>query len=74
MKRALLITLALALAAGSFAAGHLSGVRHALFDSEIYTVTRYDPEAPHESAWNGFDQLIYIDLDGQTYEHGMFQG
>lgn len=55
-------------------AGYQAGIEHAICDSEIWTVDCYDPENPDESAWNGYDQVIYIDLDGQLYEHGMMQG
>lgn len=55
-------------------AGFDDGVTHAIEDSEIYTVDYYDPENPEGSEWNGYDQQIFIELDGQTYEHGMYQG
>lgn len=54
-------------------AGFEAGMMHAIEDSEIYTVDRYDPENPKASEWNGFDQQIFIELDGQVYEHGMYQ-
>ena len=57
-----------------FLAGFASGVRHAICDSSIWTVDVYNPDDPDASEWNGFDQLIYIELDGQLYEHGMYQG
>ena len=74
MKKLLFTVSLLALLACAFCAGRREGVRHAIEDSEIFTVTCYNPDAPEESAWNGYDQCIYIDLDGQTYEHGMHQG
>lgn len=55
-------------------AGFAEGVRHAIEDSEIWTVDVYTPGHPELSEWNGYDQLIYITLDGETYEHGMYQG
>ena len=69
-RAALLVLLAVAL----FLAGRAEGIRHAIEDSEIFTVTCYNPEAPEESVWNGFDQEVFIELDGQTYAHGMYQG
>ena len=56
-------------------AGFDDGVMHAIEDSEIWTVERYDPWNPDETSRpDGTDQTIYIDLDGETYEHGMYQG
>ena len=72
MKKILIIAVII-LAAAAFAAGRASGIRHAIEDSCIWTVDRYDPENPEESAWNGYDQLIYIEIDGNLYEHGMIQ-
>lgn len=57
----------------AYGAGKNEGIRHAIEDSQIWTVTRYNPEAPEESAYEEYDQLIYIDLDGQLYMHGMYQ-
>jgi len=63
------------IAAFLFQAGHWVGVRHAIMDSCIWTVERYDPDHPYMNARNdGADQTIYIDLDGNVYEHGMYQG
>lgn len=74
MKK-LLVTVALfALLACAFCAGRMEGVRHAIEDSEIFTVTRYNPDDPEDSAWNGYDQCVYINLDGEVYAHGMYQG
>ena len=73
MKKIIIIVAVLALAAVAFFGGRLEGIRHAIEDSEIWTVERYDPEAPEESAWNGYDQEILIELDGQIYAHGMTQ-
>lgn len=69
-----IIAIALILVVAAFTAGRYSGIKHAINDSVIWTVDRYDPDDPEASEWNGYDQLIYIDLDGNTYEHGMFQG
>lgn len=68
------ILAALAITAAAYTIGRTAGITHAIEDSEIWTVTRYNPDDPDDSAWNGYDQCIYIDLDGQTYEHGMHQG
>jgi len=76
MKKLLAIVAALALvAAASFAAGRAAGIRHAIEDAEIFTVECYDPDSPDENARpDGTDQTIYIELDGEIYEHGMYQG
>ena len=76
MKKLLAIAAALAIiAAASFAAGRAAGVRHAIEDSIIWTVELYDPDNPDENARpDGTDQTIYIELDGDLYEHGMYQG
>lgn len=74
MKRLFAAVAVVLLLACAFCAGRREGVRHAIEDSEIWTVTCYNPDDPDDSAWNGYDQCIYIDLDGQTYEHGMHQG
>lgn len=55
-------------------AGYDDGILHAIESMEIWTGDRYDPENPDASAWNGYDQQIFINLDGQIYEHGMYQG
>ena len=66
---------ALLIAVASFLAGHAAGARHAIEDSVIWTVERYDPERPYDNARDdGTDQTIFIELDGQLYEHGMYQG
>lgn len=59
---------------GWYDSGFDDGIQYAIENMELWTVDRYDPDAPEESAWNGYDQRIFIDLDGQTYEHGMIQG
>lgn len=73
MKRLITIIAALIIAAAAYHAGRREGIRHAIEDSEIWTVDVYNPAAPEESAWNGYDQRIIIELDGHTYEHGMTQ-
>lgn len=54
--------------------GYAAGVLHVIEDSEIWTTERYDPEDPDSSAWGEYDQRIIIELDGELYEHGMYQG
>ena len=69
-----MILLACAYAAGG-RAGYTAGIDHAMNDSIIYTVECYDPNNPDENARpDGTDQTIYIEIDGTTYEHGMYQG
>lgn len=75
MKKLIVTIAALLAAAALFQAGKHEGVRHAIEDSIIWTVECYDPENPYEnSREDGTDQTIYIDLDGDLYEHGMYQG
>lgn len=74
MKKAIITVAIIATTAAAFIAGRTAGIRHALDDSCIWTVTCYDPENPDESAWNGYDQEIFIELDGDLYVHGMYQG
>ena len=72
---AIIAALILACSAGMRALkeAYQSGIRHAIEDSIIWTVDIYDPENPESSAWNGYDQKIIIELDGEWYEHGMIQ-
>ncbi len=70
---AALMTIALAIAA-AYTFGRNAGIRHAIEDAEIWTLEVYDPDDPYENARpDGTDQTIYIELDGQLYEHGMYQ-
>jgi hypothetical protein len=43
---------------------------------EVFTVDLYNPYAPREFYIDGhqYDQIIYIELDGEIYPHGMYQG
>lgn len=68
MKRIAIVVLVLAIAVGSFLLGRSEGVRHAIEDSEIWTVECYDPLNPPDE-----DQEIFVELDGQTYVHTMTQ-
>lgn len=78
MKNTLLLALgalaALLMALALCSASYRCGIRHALTDSIIYTTERYDPNDPDENATDGYDLTIYIELDGNTYAHGMIQG
>lgn len=73
MKKTLAIIAALILLLTAYTLGRQEGQRHAIEDSIIWTVDCYNPDDPDASAWNGYDQLIYIELDDQLYQHGMFQ-
>lgn len=57
----------------AYTLGHQEGKRHALEGSIIWTVDCYNPDDPDASAWGEYDQVIYIELDDQLYQHGMFQ-
>ena len=63
---------ALGIVAG-YHVGRKDGIRHAIEDSEIYATERYDPDRPEASEWNGYDLRVYIEIDGKTYEHGVYQ-
>lgn len=74
-KRLAMIAALLLAAAAAFIAGRAAGIRHAIEDSIIWTVECYNPATPEENARpDGTDQTIFIDLDGNLYEHGMIQG
>ena len=73
MKNLIAIILILAAIAAAYTVGRENGIWHAIEDSVIWTVDRYDPDDPEASAWGGYDQLIFIELDGDVYEHGMIQ-
>ena len=62
------------IAASIWNAGRAAGIRHAIEDAVIWTVDCYDPDNPEESAWNEYDLLIFITLDGDTWEHGLYVG
>ena len=72
--RNIVIALLLLACVASFLAGRSSGIRHAIEDCEIWAVECYDPDNPAASAWGEYDLRVFIDLDGQTYEHGLTQG
>lgn len=73
--RKLALTIAILLACvACFLAGKASGVHHAIFDSEMWAVERYDPADPSASAWGDYDLRVFIELDGDVYIHGMYQG
>lgn len=48
----------------AFLAGHLTGVLHALSDSEYVVAELGDPDIPQP-----FDFRLWIELDGHLFEH-----
>lgn len=48
----------------------------AIYEMEVFTVDLYDPENPQCYYIDNkcYDQIIYIELDGEIYTHGMIQG
>jgi hypothetical protein len=52
------------------------GKMDAIEQMEVCTVDLYNPYAPREFYIDGhqYDQIIYIELDGEIYPHGMYQG
>ena len=75
MKKIVAIAAIILAITAAYVLGRSAGIRHAVEDSVIFTVECYDPENPYENARDdGTDQTIWIELDGETYEHGMFQG
>ena len=73
MKKFVVIIAVIVLVAAAYIGGRAAGIRHAIEDAEIWTVDIYNPDSPEASAWNGYDQEIMIELDGQIYSHGMTQ-
>lgn len=69
MKKLLLVLVIIALMFASFIAGEL----HVIYDAIIYTTDCYDPQDPTASMYGKYDQRIFIELDGNTFEHGMYQ-
>lgn len=65
---AIIITIIVIVA--SFALGRADGIRHAIEDSEMCIVEFGDPDVEQQ----GYDLRIWIDLDGQSYEHFAFIG
>ena len=68
------LLLAALIATLAFSAGRQDGINHAIEDSMIFAVDCYNPDDPESSAWNGYDLEIYIELDGEIYVHGLYQG
>ena len=54
--------------------GFRGGVKHVIDDAIIYAVDVYNPENPAQSAYEEYDQQIFVELDGVTYDKGMYQG
>jgi len=75
MKKFVIVAAILAALAIVAYSSYRAGIRHAIEDSCIWTVECYDPMNPEENARpDGTDQTIWIELDGDLYEHGMYQG
>ena len=76
MKKAIAIMAIMAIIAmASFTVGMVYGIQHAIEDSVIFTTEAYDPNNPYENLRpDGTDQTIWIELDDDIYEHGMYQG
>ena len=70
MKKVFIIAIIVALVVASFALGRIDGIRHAIEDSEMCIVEFGDPDVEQQ----GYDLRIWIDLDGQSYEHFAFIG
>lgn len=72
---AAVLILAAILAAAAYTAGHVSGEKYVMDNAEFCTTEYYDPRDPYANRRNdGTDQTIYMILDGQIYEYGMWQG
>lgn len=57
---------------GEYDAGFDDGMEYAIENMEVYTCERYDPENPADTLRDdGYEQTIYIDLGGLTYEHAL---
>ena len=55
-------------------AGFNDGIQYAIENMELWTVECYDPENPSETLRpDGYDMTVYVELDGQIYEHGITQ-
>lgn len=64
MKKIMLFVSVAALLVGAFLLGRFDGIRHAVEDSELWIVEFDDPDIP-----GNYDLRIWIDLDGQSFEH-----
>lgn len=59
---------------GEYDAGFDDGIEYTIENMQLWTVERYDPEHPEDTARpDGYDLTIYIELDGEIYEHGITQ-
>ena len=72
-ERMKLVVIILFLVTLAFYFGRCEGIRHVIQDSIVFTVDIYDPDDPGASEWNGYDQEIFIEIDGTQYEKGMYQ-
>lgn len=69
MRTFAIILVAAALLFAAFTIGRICGVKHAIEDAEMCIVEFDDPDIPV-----GYDLRIWIDLDGQSYEHFAYIG
>lgn len=53
------------LCVGSFTIGHKMGAKHAVEDAELWVLEFNDEEVEEQ----GYDLRIWIDLDGNWYDH-----
>lgn len=60
----------LLLCVGSFALGRESGIKHVVEDAELWVLEFNDEEVEEQ----GYDLRIWIDLDGNWYEHFAYVG
>lgn len=59
---------------GEYDAGFDDGILYAIENMELWTVEVYNPDNPAETLRpDGYDLTIYIELDGEIYEHGATQ-
>ena len=66
VKMVLVLVLICALMAGTWYAGRYAGIMHTVSDATFFIV---DYEAPEHSP---YDLTLYIEIDDQIFEHGMY--
>ncbi len=75
MKKTITAALIAAAILAVWIGGRAQGIFHTVHACEIYTVERYDPDNPESTARpDGYDQTVYIIIDGMEIEKGMHQG
>ncbi|MBQ2641379.1 MAG: hypothetical protein IJG15_05215 [Lachnospiraceae bacterium] len=68
-KTIIFILLAIAI----FMCGRAAGVRHALYDCEIFMTECYDPDHPELTRGeDGADITVFVELDGAVHEYGAY--